>query len=294
MKTVIKVILLGLLLGLMPSMVQAMPQSESEQSQAPTFIDKATAWGKKGFDWIISEKGQVCLILLYTFFKSYNGLAAMKSSTAITLKDVSPVVQNAVKDMNAEKDISAFRSIVNYDNAIASFNKMYIGDAFTKCSDMIQRFIVGHEVTHIQKNHQIKGMVARMSIVFSVPVLQTICKATLGEDSKITKTFNFIKRNPIFALILQQTLGSKLIRSYEREADMLAATKLNCAQGGIDFFTQEIKQQHTIATNRSWLSYLSPFAIVDKIDDLLGWNDHPPLEERISYLKSLLVTQQRS
>jgi Zn-dependent protease with chaperone function len=83
-------------------------------------------------------------------------------------------------------------------------------------------------------------------------------------------------------------------RSCEKEADMIAATTLHCAQGGIDYFRQALidEQMNTIATEETAISFWTLyFRFFSFLGSTLNWKTHPSLQTRIDYLIPLAEQQ---
>jgi hypothetical protein len=87
------------------------------------------------------------------------------------------------------------------------------------------------------------------------------------------------------------TLCSRLSQYTEKEADIVSATKLNCAQGAVDYANHCIKGAKERAANISWTRYFSPFAIADSISDALGWTRHDSRTKALEYLVPLAEQQ---
>jgi Zn-dependent protease with chaperone function len=106
---------------------------------------------------------------------------------------------------------------------------------------------------------------------------------------KVLSFLQLINNSPLLSAGLFAVLRATVSRACEKEADLVSATTLNNAQGGIDFF----KSMEQPATQDSLFNWLNPLYVLKKIEHSPVLSSHPSNQERIDYL-SELATQQNS
>ncbi len=261
---------------------------------------KIMQWGKKGVSALVSPAGQWGLMAI--FFHMWNH-GRYINSNGIKISEGEPIaidalpaaIQNAIKAMDLQKDV-AFR--VTQDVIYAKNNTVVLSKHLFSLSDEIQRYITSHELAHIKQNHQLKialGAGCIIGLLFfakkAVDCCAQNCKTRNWKDKAIMtakKTCDFIATNPIVQFAIFMTLLTRLTQYYEREADLVAIAKTNCASGAVEWAYLRIAAAQERAANFSWFN---PFCIVEKINDTLGWTWHDPRSKALEYLLPLAEQQ---
>lgn len=279
------------------------PSNPGIFSKAKELAYKAAAYAKKGGEFLISPEGQALLIAAYgaTYFIKALAMTSSKTSRAAVL-DLPEAMQEAVRGMNPQHKITFYRG---GKDCYAQGNHIVLEERLFSHSPEEQRYIMGHEITHIEKNHQLKGAIGSLLIVYGIPLALAVAKYQLDQLAKnnkkddfkgkcvsaAKKTVDFIAKNPIIPFAIMMTLCSRLSQYNEREADIVSATKLNCAQGAVDYANRCIKGWDEYYAKRSWTSCFSPLAIADSISDALGWTRHDSRTKALEYLVPLAEQQ---
>ena len=284
------------------------PSNPGIFSKAKELAGKAIAYAKKGGKFLLSPDGQILIIVAYGTTYLIKGLydfaQITRQANPVPLSSLPSAVQEAVAGMNPQKQIS-FK--FGGDLVAASTPKTIIlGEEFFSHTPEMQKFIVGHELAHIQNDHPLKGVLAYFGLYSSA--FTSWFAAVLAWDLAVKnaknkknglknkcivaakKAINFIAENPIIPFAIMMTLGSRFSQHLEKEADMESATKLQCAQAGIDFFNFYRISAKNTATTSFW-NHVNPINISNKISDLFGWTRHPSRSQRIEYLKPLAEYQ---
>jgi Zn-dependent protease with chaperone function len=192
-------------------------------------------------------------------------------------------------------------------NAMAARgNYIIIGEEwFNTLSEQEKRFVAGHELIHVKNHHLYKTLAFALIIPAATAaiitnVLDKIHKK-LRQKAKTTNN-KFVKKlancsdairmtylkigqfsrgwsDTAIAALYSSLLIFTYARTLEREADTESATKLNCAQGGIDFFTSVGGEQEKKLTP---IQQLTTFI-----------RTHPHHNKRIEYLEELRNTKDK-
>ena len=283
------------------------PSNPGIFSKAKGLAGKAIAYAKKGGKFLMTPhvwQGIVIAAYCAPYIFEQESEGSIKT-TPVSLSELPKVIQDAVKDMNPQRKIS-FR-VWDSPRCCANgvINLILIGKSLFSRSPEEQRYIMGHEIAHIEKNHHLKGAIGSLLIVYGIPLALAVAKYQLDQLAKnnkkddfkgkcvsaAKKTVDFIVRNPIIPFAIIMTLCSRLSQYTEKEADIVSATKLNCAQGAVDYANHCIKGAKERAANVSWTRYFSPFAIADSISDALGWTRHDSRTKALEYLVPLAEQQ---
>ena len=279
------------------------PSNPGIFSKAKELAYKAAAYAKKGGEFLISPEGQALLIAAYgaTYFIKTLGMRSSKTSQ-VAVSDLPEAMQEAVRGMNPQHKITFHRG---GKDCYAQGNHIVLAERLFSYSPEIQKYIMGHEITHIEKNHALKGVIGTYAIVFGVPLILGFAKLKFDQMARNTqkdtikskcilaakKVTDFVANNPIIPFAIIMTLCSRLSQYTEKEADIVSATKLNCAQGAVDYANHCIKGAKERTASASWASYFSPFAIADSISDALGWTRHDSRTKALEYLVPLAEQQ---
>lgn len=154
----------------------------------------------------------------------------------------------------------------------------------------IKKFIFGHEFAHMFNKD------CKKSIWFNIflPPITHVFFTTLNKLTQ--KSLNVLAISANIDVTMLKTIARNLLQSFfirsafinaqlrltydrskEKSADLLAATKLKCAQGGIDFMKEADEK----------LNQYSPFikSMIERADN------HPSSQERIAYLTPIAQEQ---
>lgn len=178
---------------------------------------------------------------------------------------VAPEIEMFVKDLQTELHMESYtisvKSLSQKNAMVVSipFSKhyiMYVNETwFNRLSRDGRRFLIGHELMHIQHRHVTKRVL--LSVLF--PPLETVIFPLIPywlKKKRVGNTF-------------EQLLTFWYSRGCEKEADIKCAKKLHCARGGIETFTSLEKMPNSVF----------------KLSDL--FSDHPSSSVRIKYLEKL-------
>jgi predicted secreted protein len=277
------------------------------QTKDPTC--KVMQWGKEGVSALVSPLGQCCMIEAYLIPNLGRIVREQsiveKTSYAIPLEQLPQAMQDAVIAMNPTQKID-FRIIDGLDmGAFAQVRPptIYIGKSMTLCSEMVQKYVIGHEITHIEKDHQSQMALCEPLIIGTLFLF--VCAKVYLEycrnKNKDSENSNWKKRmlqiidiatsNPIIPFAIIMTWVSRLSQSCENEADFTAVTKLNCAQGAAEWAAYCVRKAQEGAANTSWHGY--PMLLMDKISDIFGWTRHYSRTKALEYWLSFAGQQQR-
>lgn len=156
-------------------------------------------------------------------------------------------------------------------------------------TQLSKRFVIGHEFAHLYN----KDSFSRTWFSLCLPAISHIVLTTankisqtgldyLAETSQIN--LNFFKMmcrvfTQSFSIrwVLNKQITLIYERTHEKRADIQAAKKLKCAQGGVDFLQEYLDKQNK----------LPPFVKV--ISESM--DNHPPIADRIAYLKAIARKQ---
>ena len=159
---------------------------------------------------------------------------------------------------------------------------------FNELSDAEKRFLIGHELMHINKDHIFK----KKFFIFSLGIPTSIAINLL--IYKFQKDLNIkLKDSPqIASVAIYATLISLAPfslwynRHLEREADLESATTLHCARGGELLFKRVLEEINAIP--HTWLHK----KLLYFYEKFLG--THPTLKKRIKYLAKLAQKQEEA
>jgi hypothetical protein len=283
--------------------------------RAKASVAQALSLGKQGISLIFNETTELqWLFLAPEIFKQlviggvmYEGTKHLELIIpSVPLDQLPASIKNTLIEMNAQHIPIKY---IDGDGALAAFSRtIFWGRDLLLSSDAIQRFLVGHEVPHIQQKHQMKtfalfavcfgGFMCGKKIVQKIEEqLKSMDENTYAYTSLacLKNMISLIVKNPFITYISFRTLQAYFARSCEKEADIIAATALNCAQGGIDYFKQSIikdEMDNNGMTQESVDSFWSRyFRVFSFLGSKLNWNNHPSLETRIDYLLPLAQQQ---
>lgn len=213
---------------------------------------------------------------------------------------IPPTIAQAIKDLQASFTINNISVSPEMGlNAVAFHNgSIAVGKPLLeKCTPLEQRFVIGHEVTHVTHHHLLKIMAITIGALIALPAIHKAIEeieSLVPENSKGAKLLHFIKKgsafindNPFIYGMVVLAIQAYAARYFEKEADLVSATQLNAAQGGVDFFNRILKEP---STPSSWLSSLNPFKLLMRLDHAL-FPTHPSIQTRIQYLSALASHQ---
>lgn len=214
-------------------------------------------------------------------------------------------VDGIAKEMGFDKQIKVKKynteifAKIGYHNALAmGQDYVYINERFfNKLSVEAKRFLIGHEITHLQKGHldergyllAAAGAASLYGIYKTLETPKTFMNRynnKLGDKQELYSNSKGLKNYIPRAAWALGTIGLnglmylylvKICRQQEYEADREAAIKLNAALGGVSFL-DILKTLEAIPTN------------ADK-NLLEKFSTHPLCENRIAELQKLINYQ---
>ncbi|GMU19706.1 MAG: hypothetical protein AMXMBFR12_08980 [Candidatus Babeliales bacterium] len=274
-------------------------------SQTKEIAQKAITYGKKIGNILCSTEMQLAVIGAYMVIDTIRDTAMTgkgENLTPIAPSELPPLLQDAVTEMNPKCNINF--ALQDDEGCYAtSGNLVVLGKYIFSYPPEIQKYIIGHEMAHIEKEHR-KKISKNTKLLLGIPVLLVISKVIIDYANKnkknnfrgkciagAKKVVDFLIRNPIIPFAIIVMLKSRITQYYEKEADIVSATRLNCAQGAINYANLCIESRKEYAAKATWKSYLLPTKIVGSITNALGWAWHPSAEKRIEYLAPIAKQQ---
>lgn len=177
-----------------------------------------------------------------------------------------------------------------------SKNSIFRHNTSTKISPTVdeKKFIVGHELIHLQKKHILKKIASFILCPWilrtGLIIANTCTQRALSHiaDTKLPIIGKFISHlvptvsyvclnenmQSIYSFFINRTIG----RRYEKEADVLSAQQFNCAQAGYTFMKK--MKDYEQANNYCFHNKIFQF-----------YDVHPSCETRMNYLKKLADKQ---
>ncbi len=282
---------------------KSVPNPASLRSNIINYSKIAGAKLKKLF----SYENQRSLIHCFSALKFLNQLELLIliNTDRTRFKKLPYAIKSTLKDMNHPTDPSKISSskTLGFNAAALPTGSIIVGEELLNtASPQELRFVLGHEIAHLQKKHSLKHLLFNISHNILLISLQDSINRSIHyyknkynlDDSKFMgKALSFlqlINNSPLFSAGLSALLVGTMSRSFEKEADLISAATLNNAQAGVDFF-KSVEQEEM--KNNSTFNWLNPFYIFDKIQHLSWFSSHPSDQERIGYL-SEIATQQNS
>lgn len=231
--------------------------------------------------------------------------------------DVSPNVLSFVRHLQDELDMShlnirvkkmssLFMKQIGKKNSVASSlgNILIISEEwFHSLNDEEQRMLIGHELIHIKQRHDVKSIATSVIVLTLLNLLYTVQPIKyFDKHYNISLTIALKVHTPLFQYIYKERLLDLitplllyLLRAYarhnEREADIIAASSLHCASGGVSLFSQ-IRNEITDGEQQSVSNFRLKriFYALQKLGKRL-FSSHPSLDERIAYLQKIARLQ---
>ncbi len=147
-------------------------------------------------------------------------------------------------------------------------------DWFDSLSQQERRFLIGHELSHLQKYHTLKRIGAGIVLSYTTGLLSDLLTS---DSSPETKTM--INRLTTVGTLIATAY---LSRCQEKEADLNAARSLHAAAGGISLFD---RFQRECVDPESRFALRRIITTINKIPGTLFYATHPSLETRKNYLE---------
>lgn len=214
-------------------------------------------------------------------------------------------IENIIKELNMQDyNIKIYkmddRTIAKfgYKNAFVFFNNIYISqDYFKSIPNDVKRFLIGHELMHIKKNHISKNLIFNLAFITAstwagYSISKYLDKKFKSKDQDkqndntiLQKIKNSITTRVVIApttFIATSAICKMFSRYCEKEADRESALNLNSTEGGIKFF-EDLENDRI---------YIESHLIGKKPSIFSRWTSrlfstHPTNEERIKLLKNL-------
>lgn len=163
--------------------------------------------------------------------------------------------------------------------------------------------LIGHELIHIKQRHDVKSIATSVIVLTLLNLLYTVQPIKyFDKHYNISLTIALKVHTPLFQYIYKERLLDLitplllyLLRAYarhnEREADIIAASSLHCASGGVSLFSQ-IRNEITDGEQQSVSNFRLKriFYALQKLGKRL-FSSHPSLDERIAYLQKIARLQ---
>ncbi len=197
-------------------------------------------------------------------------------------KDQREFVESIMQEMGIRKPIDMrmanwrAKAIWGRNNAIAIYDRyLFISDSFfDELTKEEQRFLIGHELSHIKFYHNSKQLSIWILLLILVFFLY-------GKINKILRPpiSRRIIRIPVglfclwMLLIGRQMISATLSRVCERQADMESVRCLDCPKGGIKFIERLEQVNHIVPRKNQFQKVMAPWIAT-----------HPSNQERIDYL----------
>ncbi len=194
-------------------------------------------------------------------------------------------VRSIMKEMGITKSIDLRKSnwkakaVFGRNNAFALYDRyLYLSDSFfDELSKEEQRFLIGHELSHLKYNH----IPIRLGFSFFLWILAMFLFWNVSRKirEKISRRSITIPLRIGSAFLLgfgMNVCNATLSRIHERQADVESARCLDCSQGGIEFFCR-LEKSATILTPQ--------YDYSTKFKRLVA--SHPSNDERKQYINEL-------
>lgn len=214
-------------------------------------------------------------------------------------------IETAVQKMGMDKSkIGFYQSSTGSTGYASALGNVTIDPEFYQKATREERLmVIGHELTHIRDHHAIKKLAAHLIMPYIAGTFITastdcidkaVIKASESEFlKKFPKVINALQsfknaseatlKSPLCFFLLTEGAQALLSRHFEKSADLESVKALDCAQGGVSFFSPFAEK----SKNRSLLSSLHPRRLFYLLEDTLGLSSHPETAERVNYLKAL-------
>ena len=158
------------------------PSNPGIFSKAKGLAGKAIAYAKKGGKFLMTPhvwQGIVIAAYCAPYIFEQKSEGSIKT-TPVSLSELPKVIQDAVKDMNPQRKISFRVWDGPHCYADGVNNLILIRKSLFSHSPEEQRYIMGHEITHIEKNHHLKGAIGSLLIVYGIPLALAVAKISIG------------------------------------------------------------------------------------------------------------------
>lgn len=301
-------LIISLLMQPLCSAEQVTVVNRNIMAQTKDATYKVMQWGKNGVSSLVSPTGQCCIIAAYLIPNMVRILLenyiVRNTSYSIPFEQLSQAMQDAVIVMNPTKKID-FRIIEGLEIGAFAQSKpptIFLGKSEALFPEMMQKYSIGHEITHIEKDHQTQMTLYTSLIVYGTLFLFVCAKEYLEHcrnkkkdnennnwKNAMLKIIDIATSNPIIPFAIIMTLGSRLSQSCENEADLTAVTKLNCSQGAAEWAAYCVKEAQEKAANASWYEY--PMLLIDNINSIFGWTRHDARTKTLAYWLSFAEQQ---
>jgi len=153
-------------------------------------------------------------------------------------------------------------------------------EAFGQLSEDEKRFLVGHEATHIKRQHVLKAALVGVGAALCA-LLPSMCVAqSYGRKKEYLKAGAVGAVGYLSALVCAILGRAAMSRANEREADCQAARELNAAAGGVAIMKRFKEDPVMQAVLKKYKSFWWRLLMA-----------HPTLDERIAYLQKIAEEQ---
>lgn len=201
-------------------------------------------------------------IFLIFLIATHGALAKQPVGQGAISQETETFIRSIQKELHMESYVLRIKPLAE-ENAMVStglLNNRYtlsLNETWFKTfSHEAQRFIIGHELMHIQRKHVPKTLALSLAWPSLASVFVPLLRNKTRYYGDIPKTFFMLWYS----------------RVHEKEADLKCAKKLHCAQGGIEFFQALLKSEGKC------------FRVPD------AFLTHPSHTERIKRLRKLMAS----
>lgn len=234
---------------------------------------------------------------------SKSGIFFSSGDTASFSQDEQKVIHSIVSQMGFDSTVLIEKRAQNGGTAWGTSNGGMIHLGEEVCNDPEElKFVLGHEVAHLKRNHPKKRALAGFLLPIGVEIgcklfqygaaklIQKLrCDYAIKKKSNADRALYCVKYyidafadSYILKSIFSFCLFHVYVRRHEKEADLESVKALKCAKGAIQHF-EKIAQGNLERTPMSQEN--------DKQGNYLGDLDHPSLTERVAYLQPIAQEQ---
>ncbi len=221
------------------------------------------------------------------------------SGSFLGCRDASPAIDTQVRrilhEINSPLEHSLrirklsrsaiYNGMTKYNACVISYGTnhyLYISEKwFNSLSDPEQRFLIGHEIMHLECQHQLR----KVKNSLSIGLLAALCG--YGITLSLVDSFSTALKVALCSFYgVTIPLSCSLSREYESEADREACLRLNAKEGGILLMKRMLYIEKKFKSDfPSW----QWFKTKQKIAKWLStpFRTHPPTKERLAQIEAL-------
>jgi Zn-dependent protease with chaperone function len=193
-------------------------------------------------------------------------------------------VKSIMCKMNMDQDIIMRKSnwlakiTWGRNNAMAIYDTyLYLSDGFfDELSKSEQRFLIGHELSHIKFKHNSKSLALLLILIMIMAFIFSYLNAIIKQRVS-HKLIRLTLNGAIIVMLLfgKQAIQAAYSRQCEKQADQESARCLNCSYGGIQFM-ERFDTMPSVEKKTLYQEFISPW-----------FATHPHYAARREYIKNL-------